>query len=236
VMFSSATAFNNGGNSSWAGWSSATKLANTNGMFRFTGAFNQPVSEINMANVVDAGAMFSQANVFNNGGSNSINNWNVSNITNMSSMFQLTPAFNQPLNNWNTSKVTDMTNMFADANTFNRDLGGWNVANVTSHQAMFQRATLFNNGGNTLASWNMANTLSTRFMFNGSSSLNQPMPRWNLSNVADINADSMFANATSFNQDLSGWCVPQLTTQPASFATNTPAWTLAKPVWGTCPP
>ena len=34
-----------------------------------------------------------------------INNWDVSNVTDMSEMFQNATSFNQPLNNWNVSNV-----------------------------------------------------------------------------------------------------------------------------------
>jgi hypothetical protein len=45
----------------------------------------------------------------------------------------------------------------------------------------------------------------------------------------------MFQNATSFNQNLSGWCVTLLTTKPRDFDTGATSWVLARPVWGTCP-
>ena len=41
-----------------------------------------------------------------------ISNWDVSRVTNMSSMFNGAGNFNQPLNNWNVSKVTNMSSMF----------------------------------------------------------------------------------------------------------------------------
>jgi len=47
---------------------------------------------------------------------------------------------------------------------------------------------------------------------------------------------SMFENTDVFNQDLSGWCVTNINLEPSNFATSTLAWTLPKPVWGTCPP
>jgi len=47
--------------------------------------------------------------------------------------------------------------------------------------------------------------------------------------------EKMFRNATSFNQDLSSWCVTNLTTASTDFDTGATAWTLPKPVWGTCP-
>jgi len=45
----------------------------------------------------------------------------------------------------------------------------------------------------------------------------------------------MFYNAEVFNRDLSGWCVSNITTEPGYFDANASSWTLARPVWGTCP-
>ena len=44
-----------------------------------------------------------------------ISQWDVSNVTDMWSMFNDARAFNQPLNNWNVSNVTNMRWMFEDA-------------------------------------------------------------------------------------------------------------------------
>ena len=57
-----------------------------------------------------------------------INNWDVSKVTDMSSMFYNTRAFNQPLNNWNVSNVEYMNSMFTFANSFNQPLNNWNVS------------------------------------------------------------------------------------------------------------
>jgi surface protein len=46
----------------------------------------------------------------------------------------------------------------------------------------------------------------------------------------------MFYNALSFNQDLSGWCVTNIPSEPTDFDTGAASWTLPRPVWGTCPP
>ncbi len=51
----------------------------------------------------------------------------------------------------------------------------------------------------------------------------------------DARRESFFVGATSFNQDLSSWCVSKISTQPSDFDFLTHAWTLPKPVWGTCP-
>jgi hypothetical protein len=45
----------------------------------------------------------------------------------------------------------------------------------------------------------------------------------------------MFAQATDFNQDLSGWCVTNFTSEPDGFSFNSSLTEANKPVWGTCP-
>jgi hypothetical protein len=52
---------------------------------------------------------------------------------------------------------------------------------------------------------------------------------------------SMFLNASSFNADLSFWCVTLIPTVPSSggivsFDGGASSWTLPRPIWGTCPP
>jgi len=46
---------------------------------------------------------------------------------------------------------------------------------------------------------------------------------------------SMFSDARAFNQDLSGWCVSLIASAPSGFDNRATSWTLARPVWGTCP-
>ena len=73
-----------------------------------------------------------------------ISQWDVSSVTNMSSLFGDATSFNQPLNNWNVSNVTNMWRMFDDAHSFNQPLDNWNVSKVTNMEAMFWGATSFN--------------------------------------------------------------------------------------------
>ena len=51
-----------------------------------------------------------------------INNWDVSNVTNMTSIFEDAHSFNQPLNNWDVSNVEYMWSMFKGATSFNQPL------------------------------------------------------------------------------------------------------------------
>ena len=56
---------------------------------------------------------------------------------------------------------------------------------------------------------------------------------WDTSSVTDM--DYIFNEAINFNQDLSGWCVSNFSSEPGAFATSSPLTTANKPVWGTCP-
>ena len=46
-------------------------------------------------------------------------------------------------------------------------------------------------------------------------------------------ATYMFQNATSFQQNLSTWCVPKLSSKPSEFDTGSKI--IALPAWRTCP-
>jgi plastocyanin len=45
----------------------------------------------------------------------------------------------------------------------------------------------------------------------------------------------MFAYTYSFNQDLTGWCVTNLLSEPTDFALCSELTNANKPIWGTCP-
>ena len=67
-----------------------------------------------------------------------INDLDVSNVTNMNSMFFYVGAYNLDLSKWDTGKVTDMSYMFSDCwrmTTLN--VTGWDTSNVTNMYTMF---------------------------------------------------------------------------------------------------
>jgi hypothetical protein len=47
--------------------------------------------------------------------------------------------------------------------------------------------------------------------------------------------DYMFLEASAFNQDISSWCVTNITSEPTDFSIDSPLIESNKPIWGTCP-
>ena len=72
-----------------------------------------------------------------------ISEWKVGNVNNMSSMFKRAYNFSSDLSKWNVSNVTDMSSMFMDAYYFSSDLSEWNVSKVTNMSSMFKSAIEF---------------------------------------------------------------------------------------------
>jgi len=170
-----------------------------------------------------------------------ISSWDTSNVTDMSGMFHGVSVFNQDIGRWDVSKVTNMSYMFGSSDggftgvvAFNQDLGDWDVGRVTNFRGMFRRNFVFNQD---ISDWNMISATSVQQMFdratsfsNGGVSLNC----WDTSNIT--NFDAMFFAATSFNQDISNWCVQlQGGLEPTGWAGSNPTFAgnaAFQPSWG----
>lgn len=79
----------------------------------------------------------------------------------------------------------------------------------------------------------LPNMTDLSYMFKDSTLFNSDISFWDVKDV--VNMDYFLSNCSSFNQDLSGWCVSNIPSEPIEFSLNTNAWTLPKPIWGTCP-
>ena len=73
----------------------------------------------------------------------SINNWDVSNVTTLGTMFFLTPLFDQPLNNWDVKNVTSLSSTFRNSK-FNHPINNWNTSNVEIFNSTFRNNLFFN--------------------------------------------------------------------------------------------
>src|SRR5699024_734911 len=158
------------------------------------------MDEWNVSNVTDMSAMFRGASSFNA----DIGNWDVSNVTDMEGMFFYASSFNQDIGGWNVGQVTNMANMFSET-SFDQDIGGWNVSNVSNMGAMFSNSLINQDLGN----WDVSNVTNMHNMFWGNPSFNQDLSNWDVSGVHDM--AGMFKNASSFNQDLGSWDLNDLT-------------------------
>lgn len=181
----------------------------------FNGCINLVVNATdapNLSQVTDMSSMFSGAKSFNQ----SINHWDVSNVTDISSMFSDTFLFNQPLNNWDVSNVIYMTGMFTEARAFNQPLNDWDVSSVKRMDAMFDSAYSFNQS---LDNWDVSNVTTMANMFRNTyentMAFNGSINNWNVSNVTDMSG--MFHKANSFNQPLNNWDVSNVTNMSMMF-------------------
>ena len=190
-----------------------TKVNNTSGMFAYTRAFNQSLSNwervgSTMANIIDMSLMFGgNILVFNQ----DISNWNVSGVTNFSSMFSSNTLFNNGSNtntnlitgrtgidgwNINTSSFVNMSSMFSGGGgdsyvTFNRPIGNWNTSKVNNMSYMFSKSG------------------------NGNHAFNQYIGDWDTSSVTDMSymfqANQGDGSTSKFNKEISKWDVSKVT-------------------------
>ena len=116
------------------------------------------------------------------------NNFNTSNVTNMSSMFYSCSSLtNLDLSNFNTSNVTDMKQMFWNCRSLTSlDLSSFNTSNVTNMCYMFFYCLSLTNLD--LSNFNTAKVTGMDYMFQACSSLTS----LDLSNFSTANVTGMY--------------------------------------------
>jgi len=170
----------------------------------------KPISEWDVSQVTNMSELFQGYVDFNE----DIGKWNVSNVTNMEYMFQGCTKFNQQLN-WDVSKVTKMNDMFSGCSDFNKPLksedgvGDWNVSNVYDMNSIFRNCIVFDQELN----WNVSNVKYMIAVFNGCTNFNQEL-NWNVEDVKVIR--EMFKDCKTFNQALH-WNVSKVTIMASTF-------------------
>lgn len=163
-----------------------------------------------LSDVTNLGGMFERAIQFKGG---NMSNWDVSNVTNMESMFCNANSFRDDLSNWDVSNVTDMESMFARAYAFDSDLSKWNVSCVTDMHWMFAQASAFTSD---VSQWDVSSVKDMSLMFYCASAFDGDLSQWNVGQVTHM--DSMFAYASSFHSDLSKWNVSSVVDMGFMFA------------------
>ena len=99
-----------------------------------------------------------------------IREWDVSEMTDMSELFQGATAFNTDISKWKVSRVILMDGMFDGAASFNGDISNWDVSSVTTMHSMFKGATSFNID---ISKWDVSSVTSMEYMFNGAISFSR---------------------------------------------------------------
>ncbi|MEI0604321.1 BspA family leucine-rich repeat surface protein [Brachyspira alvinipulli] len=166
------------------------------------------IEDWDTSNVKNMSWMFRECFSFNQ----PLDKWDTSNVINMKGMFSLAKSFNQNINNWNVSKVVDMSYMFNACDSFNQPLNDWDVSNVKTMEAMFHSALSFNQP---LDKWNTSKVENMHEMFCRCKQFNQPLNSWDVSNVKTM--ESMFYSADSFNQPLDKWNTKKLSKMYSMF-------------------
>ena len=159
-----------------------------------------------------------------------ISSWDVSNVTDMSSMFQ-SSMYSDNLSYWDVSSVTNMYRMFSaySRNIFYVDISDWDVSNVTNMGEMFEGSSLSNED---ISNWDVSSVINMNGMF-WATEFNGDISNWDVSNVTDMG--SMFYDNPAINQNLSSWNVYEVI-NCGSFSKYTQQWTLPKPNFTNCDP
>ena len=177
--------------------------------------FSWDMTTWDVSNVTNMSTVFTDSTFFNQ----NLSTWDTSKVTRMNSMFQST-NFNQPLIStpgwWNTSSVELFQFMFNAALVFNQDVSSWDTSSATSMQGMFANTRAFNQD---ISSFDTSNVTNLSQIFQNADAFNTPIVStpgwWDTSNVA--NFSRMFLSANIFNQDLSTWDTSNVETMSDMF-------------------
>lgn len=185
----------------------------TSKMFANTKVIVQATDVPNFSNVHNMSYMFGMINpgLFNTNLTTipRANEWDTSQVEDMSNMFLNAHAFNQDIGRWNTSGVDNMAGMFNAAYAFNQNIGNWDTSKVKDMSSMFFNASAFNNGNSgDIGNWDTSGVNKMFQMFRSASVFNQNISKWDTSQVTDMGL--MFWNANTFDQNISKWDISKV--------------------------
>ena len=155
------------------------------------------ISKWNVSAVTDFSSLFTGIGgaIFHE----NLNEWETSNVTDMTRMFYNCTNVSVLINEWTTSNVTSLNNAFYSCYYFIDDLSGWDVGNVTDMDSTFMYALSFN--GN-IEGWEVGKVTTMYNMFHTANYFNRDLTSWDIENVTQFR--SMFTNAQGINRVFKG--------------------------------
>lgn len=154
-----------------------------------------PLDTLDVSNIVDMSGIFQGINEVNG----SISSWDTSNVISMAKIFYVS-KLNQDISKWNTSKVRSLCDAFSGSE-FTGDISKWDVSKVENMASCFS-VSKFNGD---ISNWNTSSVKNMNSMFH-LASFDQDIGKWDISNVTSL--DNIFISA-DFNEkgdkNLGGW-------------------------------
>ena len=129
-----------------------------------------------------------------------VGTWDTSNTTRMSFMFEGATLADPDVSRWNTKRVQDLSYMFVEAVSADPDVSAWDTGNVTEMQGMFSGAE---RADPDVSAWKTTRVRNLSHMFRGTTVANPDVSRWNTANV--LSMSGMFAETVQAQPKVGDW-------------------------------
>ena len=142
--------------------------------------------------------------------SSDISNWNISVVTNMSSMFYRCSLLSSlpDISKWNTNKVIKMNSIFSMCSSLLSlpDISKWDTSNVTDMSEMFYKCSSLSSLPD-ISKWNTSNVISMQTIFSDCLSLTflPDISKWDTSHVTNMSYIFADCPSLSFFPNISKW-------------------------------
>ena len=172
----------------------------------------------NLSNVTSFSFLGAFSN-FGNHYNSTVQNWDVSNVTNMSN-FSYYGTWRNKISTWDTGNVTDFKNFLRSNTRFDNgadlaDMDNFDVSSATDMSWMFNRATKMANVY--IGSWDVSNVTSFNTFCNPLIMTNSGLENWNISNASNF---SQFNAYGQTDISLANWTPINMTTASAFMLNN----------------
>ncbi|WP_125713717.1 BspA family leucine-rich repeat surface protein [Companilactobacillus kedongensis] len=197
--------------------SNVTTVANMlSGMTKLTSV---DISKWNKSKITNISGLFSGDSSLTD--INGLADWDVSNVTDMSSLFYNTRLTDlSDIDNWNTENVTNMSMIFSNCIKLNGlNLINWNTSKVTDMSSMFSGDSNLNDDNlSGIENFDTKNVTNMAYMFNGTGFKILDLSNFQTDKVTDIR--QMFYNTKSLIRVIGKFKTPSLTMMSFLFSSS----------------